>query len=98
MLHRLQSLKAGGALAMARRMVSAKAVIGDEDAMPSFLASAVKCSEIKDYLSSRKPGQAPTHRVFLDQNARKASYVACGPKRVLCFTVWDVTVEQAKAI
>ena len=84
---------------MARRIVTtAKAVIGDEAAMPSLLDSAAKCPEIRDYLNSRKPGETPTHRVFLDPSDRKASYVACGPKRVFCFTVWDVTAEQAKAI
>ena len=84
---------------MARRIVTtAKAVLGDETAMPSLLDSAAKCPEIKDYLNSLKPGAAPTHRIFLDPSDRKASYVACGPKRVLCFTVWDVTAEQAKAI
>lgn len=84
---------------MARRIVTmANALIGDQAAMPSLLDSAAKCPEIKDYLISRKPGEAPTHRVFLDPSDRKASYIACGPKRVLCFTVWDVTAEQAKAI
>lgn len=79
---------------MVTKILRATARLDDSAAMQTLLAPIPDGDELGRQLASRQPGLKAR---YFDEG-RKGLYVVSDGKTVTCFTVTDVTVEQAATI
>jgi hypothetical protein len=79
---------------MARRIYTTSALLDDGAAMAQFLAPIPDADQLSKLLAKAEPVST---RAYDDEN-QTARYVESDGKAVMCFTVTDVTIDQAEMI
>jgi hypothetical protein len=83
-----------GIVDMESRIVAAAAMLNDSEAMAKFLLPIPNGEQLAKLLEGGKPVSTRAY----DDDTGAARFVTSDGKQVMCFTVTDITIDQAEMI